>query len=135
MRIHTDSIRYSDLLEAAKAARVEVEITTHGSRKRDHAFNVNLTGESKRRPNRSHASDEYAATWDQWGVFIGHLFLVDENAVFGSMYDGVDEFNFRTDHRFVHGWPKDAHGDHRFKYSGLPYTHQCTKCSATQRWQ
>lgn len=137
MRIHTDSIKYSDLLDAAKVARVEVEITSHGSRKRDHAYNVNLTGESKRRPNRRHESDEFAATWDQWGVFIAHLFSVDSDAVFGSMYDGEDEFHYRTAYRFdIEGfWPADAHGDHRFRYNGVPYQQDCTKCSATQRWQ
>ena len=134
MRIHSDSIRVSDLNAAARAARVDMEFTTHGSRKRDHAFNVNLTGESKRRPNRNHASDEFAATWDQWGVFLAALFDVDPNASM-TYYDGSADFHYRTAHRFASGWPKDAHGDHRFKYDGIPYEQSCTKCSAVQRWQ
>ncbi len=139
MRIHSDTLRVSDLNEAARIARVDMEFTTHGSRKRDHAFNVNLTGESRRRPNggnRGANSDAYAATWDQWGVFIAALFDVGPNASM-TYYDGEQDFNYRTASRFtgVGFWPADAHGDHRFKYDGIPYEQSCTKCSAVQRWQ
>lgn len=136
MRIHTDSIRVSDLNDAARIARVDMEVTTHGSRKRDHAFEVKLTGESRRRPQGG-GLDAFAATWDQWGVFFAHLFMVDSNAHMGTAYDGVEEFDYKTSHRFdVEGyWPSDAHGDHRFQYAGIPYTQACTKCTATHRWQ
>lgn len=149
MRIHSDTLRVSDLNEAARIARVDMEFTTHGSRKRDHAFNVNLIGESRRRPNggnRGANSDAYAATWDQWGVFIAALFDVDPNASM-TYYDGSDDFHYRTAHRFNPDgndrsaddrsgyWPADAHGDHRFKYDGIPYEQSCTKCSAVRRWQ
>ena len=142
MRIHSDLIDSTHIYAAARESRVSVEdISRHGSRSRDHAYNVNLSGESRRRPNRSHAPDEYAATWDQWGVFLAHLFDVDPNMTVPTMYKTYDDFTYRTYARFtkIGGgwdkfWPEDAHGDHRFEYMGFPGMQGCTKCSAVQRW-
>jgi len=115
-----------------------MEFTQHGSRSRDRGFEVRLTGESKRRPNSGTrgAGDDYAATWDQWGVFIAYLFDRDPEMMTQD-YADLDEFQFRTNYRFnVEGyWPSDAHGDHRFKSYGVPYRQECTKCSAVTRWK
>lgn len=169
MRIHSDTLTTSDIYTAARHARVDVvKLTEHGSHKRDHAFDVKLEGESRRRPNggasgKGYASG-YAATWDQWGVFLGILFDIDPAMV--TPYDANRHaFRVRTSQRFdgdivgegvstnynvVNGraadhrvtvhrlgssyWPDDAHGDHRFEYAGVPRTFSCTKCSATQRF-
>jgi hypothetical protein len=150
MRIHSDDLTHTDLLDAARIARVYFDRQTlHGSRSRDHAFDVILTGESKRRPNRGTSADrynpDYAATWDQWGVFLAVLFERD-NEMSVPYYDSYSAFHYQTGHRFVLGvsdpegdetpshWPSDAHGDHRFKYNGTPYERKCTKCTAVQRW-
>lgn len=105
MRIHTDHLTTSDIYTAARHARVDVVVLTeHGSRSRDHAFNVKLEGESRRRPNggasgKGYASG-YAATWDQWGVFLAILFDIDPAMV--TPYDASREaFLARTAERFM----------------------------------
>lgn len=137
MRFHTDTLTTKDLHDAARVARVDMEFTSHGSRSRDHAYNIRLLGESRRRPNsgKRGAGDDYAATWDQWGVFISYLFDRDPYMT-TQYYADLDEFQYRTDYRFnVPGyWPSDAHGDHRFKFNGVPRQQECTKCSAVTRW-
>lgn len=152
MRIHTDTLTSTDLYSAAMIARVDLDLTINGSRSRERAFNVTLTGESKRRPNSGQrgAGDDYAATWDQWGIFLAVLFYVDPSMV-TPYYADANVFDQRTAGRFrsrdverVTGdpaavqnrnfWPLDAHGDHRFTYQGVPREQSCTKCSAVQRW-
>lgn len=137
MRIHSDTLTSLNVYEAARIARAEVEVTSHGSRSRNHAFNVTLTGESKRRPNsgKRGAGDDYAATWDQWGVFLAMLFALDPTMV-TPYYADADEFHERTSDRFdvPFFWPADTHGDHTFRFAGTPREQACTKCSAVQRW-
>ena len=146
MRIHANTLTTSEIYKAARIARVEIEhLTEHGSRKRAHAFEVKLSGESRRRPNNNGAhGDVFAATWDQWGVFLACLFDADNEITIPTAYVDVDTFHARTSNRFnpdgndrADGsdyWPADAHGDHTFRYAGIPYTQACTKCSAVQRW-
>lgn len=150
MRIHSDTLTMLNLYEAARTARVEFDrFDAKGSRKRDHAFDVTLFGESRRRPNNRGTSgpDDYAATWDQWGVFLAFLFNLDPDMA-TPYYADADEFDYRTNRRFekrtkfftpggsgvVVWWPADAHGDHTFRFSGTPLEQSCTKCSAVQRW-
>lgn len=136
MRFHTnEDVTVSVLRQAARIARVDMEFTHHASRKTAQAYEIRLTGESRRRPNFYDGSDVFAATWDQWGVFIACLFEADPHMVCGTAYDGVSDFEDKTDERFLgDGWPADAHGDHTFRYSGTPRQQNCTKCSAVQRW-
>lgn len=138
MRIHSDTLTQLNLHEAARHARAEFgRLTVHGSRKRKQGFDVTLTGESRRRPNGGNrgAGDDYAATWDQWGVFLSFLFNLDPYMV-TPYYADAEEFDTRTASRFdVPGqWPSDAHGDHTFRWDGIPREQSCTKCSAIQRW-
>lgn len=110
MRIHSDHLTTADVYNAARHARVDiVELTEHRSQSRDHAFSVKLEGESRRRPNggasgKGYASG-YAATWDQWGVFLAILFDVDPGAFCGNAkrptYADRDDFNHKTSHRFT----------------------------------
>lgn len=161
MRIHT-SLGFSAICIAAKIAKVDLiwpsdgKPIQRGSRTHDHAFEVKLEGASRRRPNggSSGAGSGYAATWDQWGVFLGHIFRLDENAKCWA-YTDADEFHYRTNNRFdLHEnltanaslnvayseglmltyWPHDAHGDHTFRFAGVPCQQSCTKCSAVTRW-
>lgn len=153
MRLHTDKITSSDIHMAAIVARVApVEFSRHGSRKRSHAFEVKLIGESKRHPNAGAArgyfdQDVYAATWDQWGVFLAHLFAIDPNMTCWA-YDGAADYAARTADRFgapedvmtadgyvrrfvSYGWPDDAHGDHSWQWQDGSRT--CRRCSAEER--
>jgi hypothetical protein len=136
MRIHTDTLQYVHLWDAARAAGVElVRHESHNSRTHSRAFEVSLRGDSRRRPNFYNGDGSYAATWDQWGIFLGHLFRVDPDAVCGSakypVYNGADNFNERTADRFAEsGRPDDEHGDHTFRFAGVPREQACTKCTA-----
>jgi len=141
MRIHTNTLTREDIYVAASTAGATVEgATLHGSRSHDHAFEVKLTGNSRRRPNGgSYGADRdaYAATWDQWGVFLGLLF--DNDREMTTTYDkSADDFHYRTDGRFADLDPRNitiplSH-DHRFEFAGVPREQQCTKCDAIQRW-
>lgn len=188
MRLHTDTLNDFDFYLAARVARVEFsKFSRHGSRSRDHAFDVTLTGESRRRPNAGIGSgdhigtDDYAATWDQWGVFLSVLFDLDPSMT-SRYYTDREHFHDRTADRFNPGgilpgrptreqvetpghawsgafrvpqyanlndqnlatghvyrvagsyWPTDAHGDHTFRFAGVPFEQSCTKCSARQIW-
>ena len=129
MRIHTETLTAKDIYNAARAAGATVETSSlHGSRTHDHAFEVKLTGNSRRRPNRgsygvdrdayafevkltgnsrrrpnggSYGADRdaYAATWDQWGVFLGLLFDQD-TTMRTPYYASGGDFDYRTDGRF-----------------------------------
>lgn len=133
MRIHTDKLTWQDMNDAARIARVGfTRLGQYGSRSRNRAFDVILNGESRRRQNQG---EDFAATWDQWGVFLAVLFSRDPEMV-TPYYTDKGSFDFRTFDRFDGDvWPADAHGDHTFRYSGIPYQQKCTKCSAKQRWQ
>ena len=145
MRIHTDTLSPKDLFEAAEIARATLTYSLHGSRQAKYAFEVTLRGESRRRPNsgKRGAADDYAATWDQWGVFLGVLFDRDNN-MSSRNYENMGTFDLRTNYRFMpegdnrsaHSpyWPEDAHGDHTFRYNGTPRQSECTKCTAVQTW-
>lgn len=143
MRIHTNELSYVDLHLAATSAGVTLEVADRrGSRKRDHAFEISLSGDSRRRPNFYglrdwHGPDTYAATWDQWGVFLASLFRADDSVTCDA-YKHEGDFHYKTDWRFDAAengqlWPPDAHGDHTFRFDGVPFQQNCTKCSAVQR--
>ena len=141
MRIHTDTLTNADMYAAARAARVDFDrFKPVGSRSRDHGFDFTLQGESRRHQN---GGDGMAATWDQWGVFLGFLFRKDDGRTFEPsapltiprIYADVEEFNYKTDYRFFGGFPSDYHGDHTFRYSGIPFQQNCTKCTAVMRWR
>lgn len=99
MHIHTDRITERDVYRAASAANVDaVTVVRFGSRKRTRRIDVKLEGSSKRRPNsgQSGSGSGYAATWDEWGVFIGHLYAVDPSALIGP-YTNSGNFIQKTD--------------------------------------
>lgn len=136
MRIHSDKITARDIGNAAHRARVGLDtLAEHGSRSRKRAFNVNLTGSSRRHPGHSSATlDSHAATWDQWGIFLRYLFAIDPNATCYA-YNGLDDFDHKTGTRFAYLTLADSHGDHTFRYSGTAGQQECTKCEAVRRWE
>ena len=97
MRLHTDNLTYRDLIEALPSG-VHAHIIAKGSRKRDHAFEVTLYVLDKDALHRRFgnsggygASDEVAATWDEWGVWMAALYELDPNAIVG-WYESYGHF-------------------------------------------
>lgn len=142
MRIHTsDDVTYSTLFEAAKFAGVGLDVDNHASRTHDTAWEVKLTGSSSRRPNNRGAwrdNDDHAATWDEWGMFLGYIFWTDPDARCGSAkypnYAHAADFEDKTDGRFIADHkPDDLHGDHTWDFVA-PGVRACRNCSATHRW-
>lgn len=142
MRIHTNIIDPADMYRAAEDAGdgVTVEFMEHGSRSRLRAFEFSLSGTSNRRRNSGNrgAGDEYAATWDEWGMFLAHLFALDPEARSG-WYESADYFHWVTGGRFRDLTPAMQHGGsgHRWGMAepvvnGRYYVREC-KCGATMR--
>jgi hypothetical protein len=116
MRIHSDILDRADLFEARAYAASKGEgqiywntLSSHGSKSRNHAFNVKLEGDGtvgKRRVNYGTASGErwsdrpFAATWNQWGWFLGYLFAIDPDMTC-TYYSSADDFHAKTRFQFV----------------------------------
>lgn len=134
MDIHTDLIRSGDLYEAALAAGVFIESARlSGSRSRDHKWSVYLSGSSNRMSN---GRDHNAATWDEWGAFLHRLYLIDDTAKVGRVYDNFADFRRKTGNRFDNGMPADTHNQHKWVYDyerSSPFGDRvltCNSCSA-----
>jgi len=142
MKLHTDTLTYGDVWDAARGLGLFLDVLTeHGSRSRDHAFEVTLSGSSSRKSQAGNG-DYPAATWDEWGALMGALYLIDPKAIWGSAkgwgYKDAADFNRQTQWRFSEGIvPADTHQQHRWQYdhaTSSPLSdiarHYCTKCSA-----
>lgn len=149
MRVHSDILTADSIRKAlanaqsngrtGKTVFLDV-LTTHGSRKRKAAFEVQIASttcesfkaagiddagyseaavkRAKRRHTRqwSAGGGSYAPTWHEWGHFISELFWIDPNAIVG-VYDGQDSFEFQTD-----TGSRDYRAiDHAFDYNGRAY--------------
>lgn len=105
MRIHSDTLTQKDLRDAlgsvpGRQVYFEDSPTEHGSRSHDRAFEVRLRGLGDRHTRRPMyawrtGTDGMAATYDDWGYFLAHLFEVDPDAKAGP-YDGRGDFNSQT---------------------------------------
>ena len=138
MRIHSDILTPADLFTAASIAGVRIDDwSIHGSKTRRTALRFYVFGSSSYRPNqRSYGPGDYAATWDEWGVLLGHLFAVDPDAHTGRYgYLSANDFHYKTGHRFVPGFiTRDMmHRRHRWTIH-LGYENQC-ECGAVVRWE
>lgn len=139
MRFHTDTLTRDDVIRAARKAGATIEtLSSHGSRSRDHAFEVKLTGNSNRRPNGGSygAGDDYAATWDQWGVFIGQLFNLDPDMT-TIYYHDAGAFDAVTLGRFDilpdEPVPFSLSHDHSWAVAS-PGIQECRKCGAQHNY-
>lgn len=135
MRIHTDRLTLADIHNAAAdLPGVYITATEHGSRSHARAFEVRMEGNGYRRNSGQYgADDEFGATWDEWGVIIGRLYLIDPEALWGTpkypTYRNADDFNQQTAWRFAEGqMPDDTHKRHTWTYDKAGA--QCKKCSA-----
>lgn len=138
MRLHTYTISRSDVLDAAARFGLTVPVLTeHGSRTHDHAFEIQLSGSSTR---QAQSNQWNAATWDEWGAFMGDLYTRDPDARWGTSswgYADSADFDRKTCGRFRDGMPHDTHPQHKWQYdhaTSSPLSdiarHYCTKCSA-----
>lgn len=138
MRIHTDTLTSTDIYAATRAAGmtgVSTEFTSHGSRKRDHAFNVTLTGNSPRTANsgRWGASDslDKAATWDEWGMFLAALYAIDPN-MDATYYADAADFHRKTGDRFLNLTAPYQHRTHNWTYDANIIGQACKSCEAVR---
>lgn len=94
MRIHTNIADGPTIHHAAQLADARVfRLEAKGSRSHSMAFEVNLSGNSPRRTQADR--DEYAATYDQWGVFLAHLYVIEPTMKAGP-YRNVADFRVKT---------------------------------------
>jgi hypothetical protein len=134
VKIHSNTLTDADLYTAARQAGVGfTDIEARGSRSRARAWDVILTGHSSRRQN---FGTDYAATWDEWGIFLGHLFTVDPEMT-ATYYSSADEFHWMTGDRFRTLTHAEQHKQHTWKHQGVSVTgsytvHEC-KCGAITR--
>lgn len=145
MRLHVDTIRAQDIYQAAHALPgVSVDVTTHNSRTRTLAYDVHLTGTSGRRANSGRYggtsdTDDYAATWDEWGMFLAYLYERDSRMRAGGtakrpVYRDADDFHWQTQYRFETLTPEDQHKNHRWDFVTVGYF-SCTKCDAERMYR
>jgi hypothetical protein len=106
MIIRSNQISRSDVIEAARAAGVNFIDTNAGysrgyfepireftPKAYQYGYEVFLTGSSPYAAARQSLQGygETAATWDEWGLFIEHLFEIDPAARIGE-YKGRENF-------------------------------------------
>lgn len=137
VRLHSDSIERLDISKAATLVGVQfTRFTDRGSRSREAAFDVILTGSSPR--NQGFGGEDKAATWDEWGHFLGTLFRLDP-AMYTRNYDGAEQFHWMTGSRFADPERTFTRGHtHRWNFEGDAVTgsyhvHEC-KCGALRRF-
>jgi len=137
MRIHSDFIEDLDVRKAARRASVDfTRFDLKGSRSRDHAFDVILTGSSSR--NQNMGGPDKAATWDEWGIFLGTLFALDP-AMVTPYYESADHFDWATGGRYRDGVLRgEAHQNHKWEWTGSSaggnyFVHEC-QCGAIRRF-
>lgn len=135
MKIHSNTLTSSDVYKATKAhgmRGVDAEVTTSGSRSRARRLDVKLTGTSNRNQNPGTGpryNVEKAATWDEWGMVIDFLFLLDEDAVIGQ-YKGYEHFKACTFGRYESLTQPYAHGNHKWERNMTTGASECTGCDA-----
>lgn len=133
MRLHTDKVTPEDLTDAARAANVGLERSTrHGSRSRNHAFDVVLSG-SGNSGGRYGQFYFKAATWDEWGIFLAHLYRVDPEMIAGpykhNHEDEYESFDFLTGDRYSDLRPADQHKRHKWRPTfNTPTNRNLTYC-------
>lgn len=122
---------------AAQKAGVRFErCTLHGSRSRDHAFDVILSSHNGRQAGWG--LDYQAATWDEWGIFLAYIFDADPDAVCWA-YKSADDFHWQTGDRFRTLTRDQQCKRHKWGLGRPNVTHsysvsECRKCGAVRRW-
>lgn len=136
MRIHSDILTETDIERSTSAMGMRgvytEKLETRGSRSRARSFDVKLSGRSGRWTNSGTSGAETgnrAATWDEWGMFIGALFAIDPLAIIGMYPDGKT-FHEVTFDRFTALTGPYQHGNHKWVYDKLSGAQMCRDCEA-----
>jgi hypothetical protein len=130
MRIHSNVLSYTDISKATHGlAGVYVSASKHGSRSHSAAFEVSLEGNGYRGNSGQYGardmSQPLAATWDEWGVFLGRLFVIDPEMIVGTpknpIYAGAEHFHWSTGSRFAvqDGYPAIRFTNDGHQLSGI----------------
>jgi len=143
MRLHTDVLTRFDLIAMAADGPIAFEqLTEHGSRSHARAFEVKLTGSGTHTNSGSYGArtDVQAATWDEWGIFLGRLYDLDPQMLAGTpkrpIYAGLNDFHYQTGERFdpVRGitWEQQHKSRHAWRtdWDSGGWSREC-KCGAT----
>lgn len=108
-------------------------LTEQGSRSRVRKFDMVLSGGSAY-GGQFGAQDYSAATWDEWGVVLGELFVLDPEARVPGTYEGWADFHHLTGDRYH---PDDLPLSLCRRHKWTRYyvcSRQCQKCNAIHRW-
>lgn len=107
MRIHTHTLTESDFWDAMRYASRRtggtgdsisaIRFAVYGSRTHTRSVDVVLTGTARHRSQADRS--QYAATWREWGFFLGYLYTIDPDAKAGP-YADESEFDRMTDGEF-----------------------------------
>jgi hypothetical protein len=108
MRIHSDTLSTRDLFHALDEVATHtgsavdlLKAEKYSSRKRARALEVQLSSDGRLTHCRTMSDrNAYAATWDQWGWFIAHLYSVDRDAIVGP-YADFQDFHRQTSYKFT----------------------------------
>jgi len=143
MRIHTDKLSIEDI-EEFQPPRSEMILTTHGSRKRDHAFEVKLVGEPGKDRHgitrRFSTGGAYgstdgrmrALTWVEWGDFICELLKIDPDAIVG-VYEGEHDFIEATQSACVWRPQREGAPEHADRWASNLYWARDKRISEASR--
>ena len=135
MKIHSTALDVLEIRKTAELAGVTfTRFDLKGSRKRAQGYDIILAGHSPRRQN---GGEDMAATWDQWGHFLGTLFDLDPEMV-TPYYVNAEDFHWQTGGRYRDFDIADEHVSHKWEFSGEAVTgsymvHQC-QCGAIRRF-
>lgn len=135
MRIHTALT--SEQITKFVPSGVSLHVfTEHGSRTHDHAFEIQLSGHGRqsRWVNSGTHGAGYvkAASWDEWGIFLGSLFRADPNARIPRVYEDQDAFTYCTGNRYTRSFTvAHQHANHR--WINWNYGSAECKCGAVRR--
>jgi hypothetical protein len=116
MKIHSDALAPADILEILKDLQESGDIDKNVfpvvfgfSKSRSHRYAVEIqlgthvrTTEPKRgyKTKDSHTGENiYAATYEEWGLFLADIFNRDYSAKCG-IYKNQDDFQVKTNYRF-----------------------------------
>lgn len=139
MRIHSSVLTEADLSTATVLAGQTVRLVkleVHGSRKRERAFEVALSGSGNY--GGMYGNLNYpTATWDEWGMVLAEIFRVDPEAIAGP-YECGEHFRWATTGRYDGMLPTDQHLRHSWEPLGLSaggsyFVRECRTCRATLR--
>ena len=143
MFIHSNVLTYRHFYDAAAFAGPGVqviELDRLGSRTRHAKFKFSLTGHSPFQRGFGASKDgEKAASWDEWGIFLARLFMIDPDAHCGKYgYQSEEHFHWITGNRFRTLHPRNQHKRHKWglgqpSAGGVYSVAQC-ECGAIHRW-